>query len=217
MAKKYSQDIEEILAIDRGTVECLDGDSDSRPFLAKRERDDLVLPIDFPNISITACNDPGDGYVFISNIVMFPGPTRACYIMILENDGFPVFFRRMRRTAYDFKKQPNGMLSYLMGGTQHFFTMDNTYTVVDSFTSQNGYPIDVHEFQILPNGHVIFIADDPRIIDMSQYVEGGDTAATVVGNVLQELDQSKNLVFQWRTFDHLDFMDSNFDLTAKTL
>ena len=49
---------------------------------------------------------------------------------------------------------------------------------------------------------------DPEIIDMSEIVEGGDTAATVVGLVVQKLDVNKNVVFQWRSWDHYRIVDA---------
>jgi hypothetical protein len=182
------------------------------------EADELVLPPGFPVPEVHACDRPGEGYLFVSNVPWFFDRLRAYYLMILDNDGFPVFFRRMHGQTYDFKKQPNGLLSYVMQqpGEDYFYTMDNTYTVTDSFTSADGYPLDVHELKMLPNGHVLLIADDPQIMDMSLLVAGGDTAALVIGNVIQEFDRSKNLVFQWRTIDHYDILDTNVNVTRSS-
>jgi hypothetical protein len=47
---------------------------------------------------------------------------------------------------------------------------------------------------------------------MSPY--GGNPDATVTGEVIQELDASKNVVFQWRTWDYLPITDSYADLTT---
>jgi hypothetical protein len=181
--------------------------------------DMYVLPPDFPRVEITVCDDPADGKLFLANLPDTDDPSPVHYMMILENDGFPVFFRKSPGNVFDFKKQRNGLLSYLVTkpGVNHFFTMDNTYTVVDSYTTQDGYEIDMHDFQIMPNGHVLMIANDPQIVDMSQIVAGGDTAALVVGNVIQELDNSKNLVFQWFTSDFFNITDANVDLTRKRI
>jgi hypothetical protein len=46
-------------------------------------------------------------------------------------------------------------------------------------------------------------------------VPGGFTGAEVVGYAIQELDQNKNVVFQWRTLDHFALTDATgIDLTA---
>ena len=60
---RYEPDYEETMAMDRGTMEILDVEDGSRPFLAKKDHGDFVLPVDFPEIGITVCDAPADGYV----------------------------------------------------------------------------------------------------------------------------------------------------------
>jgi len=180
--------------------------------------DMYALPPDFPGMEITACDDPADGKLFLASIPDRNDTLPVCYMMILENDGFPAFFRKAQGQAFDFKKQRNGLLSYMLRNKKaRYYTMDNTYTVVDSYWTQGGYFLDMHDFQIMPNGHVLMIGDDRQIMDLSQIVAGGDTAAIVVGSVIQELDNSKNLVFQWRTSDFFNITDAVIDLTRKVV
>jgi hypothetical protein len=90
--------------------------------------------------------------------------------------------------------------------------------IVDSFKCGNGYQTDPHDIRLLANGHRILIGLDPQIINMSAVVPGGNTAASVIGIVIQELDQQKNVVFQWRSFDHFLITDATHeDLTATTI
>ena len=51
-----------------------------------------------------------------------------------------------------------------------------------------------HDFAILPNGHLIVIADTQQVI-------GG---VTVTGDVIIDLDQNHNPVWAWNEFNHLD-------------
>jgi hypothetical protein len=51
-----------------------------------------------------------------------------------------------------------------------------------------------HDFEILPNGHLILIASTTQIV----------SGVTVTGDVLIELDQNHNPVWLWNEFDHLD-------------
>jgi hypothetical protein len=176
--------------------------------------DSYELPGDFPPIDVIVNDNPADGHVFISDFAFAPSSPYSGFLMILENDGTPVFFREMPTSAWDFKKQPNGFLTYyLADGRGYYFEMDNTYTVVDSFSMGNGYTADRHDFQMLPNGHSLMIAYDPQEVDMSGIVEGGDPHATVIGLIVQELDSSKNVVFQWRSWDHIPITDSAVNLT----
>lgn len=163
------------------------------------------LPSDFPGITVATCGHTAPGYIFLGNARMAPGPA-ATYMMILNNNGFPVFFQKTNGWTLDFKKQPDGRLSYVRYGSKYYL-MDNTYTVVDSFWAQN-YSTDVHELQITPSGNALLIGNETLIIDMSQIVEGGNPAARVTASVIQEIDPDKNVVFQWRGFDHFEILDA---------
>jgi hypothetical protein len=91
--------------------------------------------------------------------------------------------------------------------------------MIDTYTMQNGYLTDFHEFFMLENSHVFIMAYDPQIVDMSQVVPGGVEDAIVIGWVFQELDVNKNVVFQWRSWDHYDILDAEgyVNLTSSTI
>ncbi|NIR70305.1 T9SS type A sorting domain-containing protein, partial [candidate division KSB1 bacterium] len=186
----------------------------SNPADPNETRNDFNLPGDFPDISVTESMSPASGFIFLSNLSFQIEPPTVPYLMILDNSGFPVFFRRMPGSALDFKKQPNGLLTYFLAQKNKFYAMDASYTVVDSFMTGNGFVTDVHDLQILPNGHALLMSYDAQKIDMSQMVSGGDPEATVIGLIIQEIDASKNVVFQWRSWDHFEITDAKVDLTS---
>ncbi len=177
-----------------------------------------TLPADLPEINVTVpANGTGDGYLFLSNFSINPSQPAALYLLMIDNNGEPVFVQPVSGNIYatDFKKQPNGLLTYCNQSVDTFFVMDSTYTVIDSVNASNGFLTDVHELLMLPNGHILVITFELPTIDMTAY--GGLPDATVVGFGIQELDSNKNVVFQWRTLDHLDelpFTDSAVDLTG---
>ena len=175
----------------------------------------FTLPPDFPAAVVTVCDNPAEGKIFLANKRARWSNNRTFYLMILDNTGFPEFFRKTVTPGNDFKKQPNGMITYALRHTFHFYVMDNTYTVVDSFTAKNDMKLDFHDFIMMDNGNVLLIAKEFHTLDMSEMVEGGDPEARVITNVIQEIDKSKNLVFQWRTIDHFDILDTNIDLTRR--
>jgi len=90
--------------------------------------------------------------------------------------------------------------------------MDSSYTIVDTFMTGNGYITDIHELQILPDGHALIMAYDPQPVRMDTIVAGGDSSAIVVGLIIQELDVDKNVVFQWRSWDHFWILDATQDI-----
>ena len=66
---------------------------------------------------------------------------------------------------------------------------------------------------------LFFMIYDTQPIDMSEVVEGGDPDAQVIGLVLQELDENKDLIFEWRSWDHIPITDAadRIDLTANRI
>ncbi|NLG27951.1 MAG: hypothetical protein GX557_08570 [Chloroflexi bacterium] len=176
--------------------------------------DDAALPEDFPVYTIeTAANGTAAGYVFTDISDLFGG---GFFLTILNDAGEPLFYRRMTSFAIDFKLQPNGQLSYCQDGK--YWCMDNTYTVVDMWQAGNGYGwTDNHDLQIMPNGHALLMIYDPEPVDMSQIVEGGRADAIVEGLIIQEIDASKNVVFEWRSWDHIPITDSYVSLTTQRI
>jgi len=175
-----------------------------------------TLPVDFPAISASTFGITAPGKLFLANM-RFTG-SYAPYLMILENSGQPVFYRALQDRVWDFKIQPNGMMTYYDSFSQAYLVMDTAYQVVDTIRCGNGYSTDVHELRVLPNGNALLMSYDPQVVDMSRIVPGGDTAAVVTGLVVQELDSRKNVIFQWRSWDHFQITDAmNVNLTAHTI
>ena len=170
----------------------------------------VTLPPDFPPITVTtSTTGTGDGYVFITP---FSLSILTPYLIIADNSGQPVYYKPVPSFATDFKRQPNGLLTYWTGG--QFYAMDNSYNVVDTYQAGNGYTADAHDLQLLPDGHALLMAYDNQPVDMSQIAPGGLPTATVTGLIVQELDTSKNVVFEWRSWDHFNITDTMVPLTT---
>jgi len=173
-------------------------------------------PFALPPTRQTRLDESAGGVLFLAPLAL--GNTQAPYLLIQDSTGVILFQRNMPAPCYDFKLQPDGRMSYFDSNKWQFTILDNNYEPVDSFVTGNGYLTDVHELRILPNGHAILLGTDAQTVDMSQIVPGGNPAATVLGNVIQELDQDKNVVFEWRTFDHFQITDATHeDLTAPVI
>jgi hypothetical protein len=171
------------------------------------------LPIDFPYMNISAPGEPSPERIFLAT---FGGGIP--YLIILENTGRPLFYKKMQANCFDFKLQPNGLVTYFDDRVGYFYAMDNSYAVVDSFMCGNGYTTDLHDLQLLPDGHALLMSYDAKKVDMSGVVPGGKSDATVIGLVIQEIDREKNVVFEWRSWDHFQFTDATHeDLTKETV
>ncbi len=176
-----------------------------------------ALPADFPAVHVSTYTpgEVGEGYIFLAVASVTPGV--GTYEMILDNNGNPVWYAKLdAQEIYDFKVQPNGYLtsapfihehSYTGGGDAYHQIRDDTFNIVEEVRGKNGYVAESHDFQILPNGHILQFGYYLSEVDMSQIVDGAHPGALVSGGVVQELDANRNVVFQWRSWDHFPFED----------
>ncbi len=175
-----------------------------------------TLPPGFPSLAITRRGNTEPGNLFLTNFVLGAGGPH--FLMVLDDAGTPRFHRAMPANCIDFKLQPGGRLSYFDYGASKFFIMDSTCTVVDSIACGDGFTTDPHELLLLPNGHALVMGEDPQVVDMSAVVPLGDPSALVLGLVIQELDADRNVVFQWRSWDHFEITDATHeDLTTANI
>ncbi|MCW8804833.1 MAG: aryl-sulfate sulfotransferase [Ignavibacteriaceae bacterium] len=171
---------------------------------------------DFPNITVNVNNNPSDGYLFLAPYSI---DGEINYLSILDNNAVPIYFQRMPNANYDFKIQQNSLITYGSAYKDKFYAMDSFFELVDSFATGNGYLTDHHDFQIIDGGHSLLLAYDPQPVRMDTIVSGGDSSAIVLGLIIQELDETKNVIFQWRSWDHFNITDAteNIDLTQHTI
>ena len=174
------------------------------------------LPADFPSVSLLETDNPSSGGIFMDNIVFDTTIHTTTYLMVLDKSGRPLSYHRTGTPSLDFMQQPDGMFTYFDAPHARFVETDTSYAVVRTYSGGNGYRADPHELRLLPNGHALLIALDPEIVRMDTIVPGGNPHATVIGNIIQELDQSQNVVFQWRSWDYFRIIDAiHENLTAQ--
>jgi len=167
------------------------------------------LPSDFPVLIPTLGGNTGAGRLFLASFEASYYPSSVTpYLLILNNDATPFWYRKLPANAVDFKVQPTGLLTYYDERNRLFYGLDSSYAVVDSFMCGDGYVTDLHDCWLLPNGHALLIACDTQIRDLSTIVKGGNPQSQVIGAVIQEIDRAKNVVFQWSSFDYFNFEDA---------
>lgn len=169
------------------------------------------FPEAFPVITVNYSNNPASGNILISNIVFNVQIPNTPYLIIMKNDATPVFSRQMGGQIFDFNRQPNGNFTYFSRVRGKYYELDSNYVLRDSFYTGNGYFTDLHELRVLPNRHALLMSYDKQIIDMSMLIPGGNPAAQVTGLIIQEIDELKNVVFQWRSWDHIPVTDATHE------
>ena len=165
-----------------------------------------------PQFVINQYGQTATGNLFLINFDN--SPALASYLMILNNDGTPKFSRKLRFRGFDFKRQNNKYV-YWDENHYHYKALDSTYAEVDSFYCKGGYITDFHECVLEPDNSAWLMSYDTQIIDMSLIYPGGKQIVQVTGLIIQKINAQKDLVFQWRSWDHMSILDATHeDFTA---
>ena len=170
------------------------------------------LPADFPELIITKTADAAPG-VLIGDIETEDDTT---WYVILDRSGYPLFYSKTEELNYFI--MPNGLIGVGDKKLKGFRFKDETFAEVDTFTLQGEeYALDSHDVYLMPNGHCLLIGKEYRHIDMSKLVPDGKPDAVVTGNIIQEFNANKELIFEWHTLDHMSILDSFWGLTKKSI
>ncbi|MFH1049853.1 MAG: aryl-sulfate sulfotransferase [bacterium] len=107
----------------------------------------------------------------------------------------------------------NGFWSIYKDSKYRIYNQD--MQLVDSINYTGEFTPDVHDMNVLPNGHYILIGIEQRLMDMSEIVEGGEKDATIIGAHLIEVDKDGTVYWSWNSFDHFNILDvtDEVDLT----
>ena len=170
------------------------------------------LPADFPTVTVTTdvTNAVSSGDIFLG---------AGSYVTILDNTGAPVWYQDLPPIGglplggMDVKLLPNGLLHYaqLFAFTTTAATqvthqiLDANYNHLETITAGNGYVAEGHDFQMLPNGDVLVLSYYDTPMNLSASIPGGWPSALVSGALIQELDSQRNVIWQWRAWDHYPF------------
>ncbi len=171
----------------------------------------LKNPSEFPEFTVESTDQVTKGY-YILDVTPF--------IAIIDHFGKPLFYRDIPGGSSNFERQPDGSYSYYSYSAKGFLVMNEYFQMTDTFVRVGENLINFHEFNILENGNYIVLGYDRRVVNMSQYVDGGQEFATVTGMIFQELDPDKNLLFEWNSWDHISFLDCDpalVDLTGQVI
>ena len=165
----------------------------------------VSVPTDFPYINITTSNNPDSEYIFIDN----RGGNGDPWNVIFDNSGQPVWYSKYPDERRDMKVQHNGVMTMLARdqGGNHFNGFNTNYQKIAEYWTANGYSGDEHELMVLADGTYFLIGLQTETVDMSQYIAGGSTSASVTEDAIQEFTAAGDLIFQWRAWDYLDVRD----------
>ena len=178
---------------------------------------ELILPKDYPQLSISVSDSTSEGYFFLGPMPI--GTNSPGCLIIMDDYGTPVFYRKTKMKTYCFQPYPNGSLAYFEGSIFKYVLLDSSYKSIDTVGCVGCDRFDLHELRILKDGGYILSGFKYQTVDMSVIVPGGNTAATIQDYIIQEFNASGQLIFEWNTKDHYAITDVNdkVSLTASTI
>ena len=165
------------------------------------------------NAVVTINKNPSKDYLFLG---LTTGEFNGS-LWIVDNDLTPVFYKKIKGFIYNFTYQPNGELTYfnITTDSENGYGMDSSGTLINQFITPEGYPLDVHELQVLNDGSYYILSKEIITIDMSQYVANGETNAILNSNTIHYMDSKDKEIWRWSAFDHYNILDVDdyIDLT----
>jgi hypothetical protein len=155
-------------------------------------------------------NGPSCEYLFVGTFrSILPSPKKGTN-MLLDGTGDLVWYHQGRDFTLDFKVHPNGLLSYSDRYIWHI--LDSNFVQVDSVLCVDRLT-DHHELMVTEDGHYFIICREDSTMDVSALHTKNGTPGSMNAQVrmvvLQELDANKQLVKEWRGFDHYSIFDSD--------
>jgi hypothetical protein len=171
------------------------------------------LPTGFPPISTSVAAVPqAQWYVFSPSITpptpSISGAQAPYYAIVADTNGTPVWWMAQADGAVPFDVKVIGQ------NTIAWTTGDGSYTI-RSFNGEVlnalGPDLDAHDLQLTPAGTYLAIRYVPRVCppdcaDMSPW--GGSAQAAVIDAEILEMDSHSNVLWTWRTRDHIALSES---------
>jgi arylsulfate sulfotransferase len=174
------------------------------------------LPEDMPQINVITKNNPSEGYILVNLGELSQVNTKDyTYIAILNNDGFPVYYKKVSAGAINFRY-------FDIGNNQKRFTYnsyaDGKVVVMNEkfeelkrldllpYYNHGNYAAETHDFIYIDDNHYIIPAYITREdVDMTAY--GGNSSVDLGELILQEI-QNNQVIFEWNIADHPELLSA---------
>jgi hypothetical protein len=178
------------------------------------------LPADFPSLTVSRVGNAlpillhneapfpmAQWYLFAPTLqAVTTPPTPPSYAIITDSNGTPVWWKSEPLGAVmDLKVLGSNQIGWsIFTGVGKFFIRDFTGTLLHTIAVAGS--LDSHDVQLTPQGTYLGIQTVARVCppdcaDMSPW--GGPASTSVVDAQILEIDGSNNIIWTWRTRDHI--------------
>ncbi len=104
----------------------------------------------------------------------------------------------------------NGNLSCVKDN--HYRIYNENLDLLEIIDIPEDYALDIHDMEVLDNGHYLLICAETRTMDLSGIVDGGQTDTKVLFGVLIETGSTGEIYWIWNSFDHFNVLDATSDI-----
>jgi hypothetical protein len=127
----------------------------------------------------------------------------------------------MDKATSSFRPITNGKLAYMHGVPRKWHVLNDSLKLEKTVRIQE-YEPNGHDWNYAENGNLLLLGKSSRMVDMSAFVEGGNTNAEALDLIVQEFDEDFNLLYTWNSADHFSILDGNehsqyLDFTEKQI
>jgi len=183
------------------------------------------VPSDIFPINVTTNTNPSPGVFLIAPNNRTAQPVHPPYVGLVDNTGKFVRWNSLPAFPFDIKQLVDGRFGYSVfqsAGTgalaaSRAIVLDTTLRPVGEYAVGFGKNMAMHDYQLLPNGNRLMLIQEVVTVDMSGVVPNGNPAAQITQALVQEVEPSGLVVFQWRSLDHFPVTASYEDLTAAAI
>lgn len=177
------------------------------------------LPHDFPHLAVARPRPRPPGWYVTGNLTAATrGTPSSPYVMVLDQNGTPVWYRRTTTGVVNATLLPNETIAWIEYGTRQYNLYNLATGASSSLSAGTAGPLvggeestlptdtDGRELLQLPNGNLMVLATPVRTgMDLSSL--GGQfsslTSATVVDCVVQEVTPQGTPVWTWHASESI--------------
>ncbi len=161
--------------------------------------------------NVTQSGNAYPGYFLIA-------PTGSDTVGVVDNSGWFVFPVNvgMQTNLNSFNNKELTYFSVSLGSgvfdLRCLVRVNAKFQVVDSIKPIGPYAADFHEGYATSDSTAMVLGTYTVDVDLSKIVAGGRQDAKVVGAVIQEVTRSGRVLFEWKSFDHMSYLDATEDI-----
>ena len=135
-------------------------------------------------------------------------------LLIINNDGVPIYRKRVDNRVTDFKQHSNGMYSYVYRKknkndfgfwNNEIVILDNELNEIDRVETIGLNHTDNHDFIITNEQTYILMSYNSSYRDLSEF--GLSNNQLTRDSVIQEISKSGDVIFEWNSYDYLNISD----------